>query len=266
MDLHNKTAIIYGASGAIGSAITRAFYLAGANILMVARNPEKLQRIANTISTADNRIQTAALDVLDQEAVVRHADAVAEKSGRIDISVNVTGTFHIQGVNFPELSLEDFMFPVNTYIRANFITAQAAAKHMIKQKSGVLLSISTPGSKLPGTGFMGYGLACSGIEALNRHFAGELGQYGIRSVCLRPDAMPEAANYDSHSNEVFTKAASGAGMSIQDMLEQHAQANTLLKRLPTLNEVANTAVFMASDMASAITGTVANLTCGSLVD
>src|SRR6478752_8490353 len=128
MDLYNKTAIIYGASGAIGSAITRAFYLAGANIMMVARNQEKLQRVANTISAAGDRIQTAALDVLDQEAVVRHADAVAAKSGRIDISVNVTGTFHIQGVNFPELSLEDFMFPVNAYIRANFITAQAAAK------------------------------------------------------------------------------------------------------------------------------------------
>lgn len=266
MDLHNKTAIIYGASGAIGSAITRAFYKAGANIIMVARNQEKLQRVATTISAADDRIETAALNVLDQAAVVKHADSVAAKAGRIDISVNVTGTFHIQGVNFPDLSLEDFMFPVSTYIRANFITAQAAAKHMIRQKSGVLLSISTPGSKLPGTGFMGYGLACSGIEALNRHFAGELGQYGIRSVCLRPDAMPEAGAHGSHSNEVFAKAAGGAGISIESMLEQHAQANTLLKRLPTLDEVANTAVFMASDLASAITGTVANLTCGSLVD
>ncbi|MGN6419438.1 MAG: SDR family NAD(P)-dependent oxidoreductase [Pseudobacter sp.] len=266
MYLHNKTAIIYGASGAIGSAITRAFYKAGANIMMVARNQEKLRRVANTISAADGRIETAALDVLDQAAVVKHADSVAAKAGRIDISVNVTGTFHIQGVSFPDLSLEDFMFPVNTYIRSNFITAQAAAKHMIRQKSGVLLSISTPGSKLPGPGFMGYGLACSGIEALNRHFAGELGQYGIRSVCLRPDAMPEAGAHGSYSNEVFAKAAGGAGISIESMLEQHAQANTLLKRLPTLDEVANTAVFMASDLASAITGTVANLTCGSLVD
>lgn len=266
MILSGKTAIIYGASGAIGSAITRAFHKAGANIHMIARNPGKLQWVAENIPDRDHRLHTAALDALDQTAVNRHADMVAAKSGRIDISVNVTGTFHIQGTGFLELSLADFMFPVDTYIRANFITAQAAAKHMVPQKSGVLLSISTPGSKLPGTGFMGYGLACSGIEALNRHIAGELGAWGIRAVCLRPDAIPEAAAQGSHSNEVFARAAGGAGISIENMLAQHAQSNTLLKRLPTLEEVANTAVFMASDLASAITGTVANLTCGSLVD
>ncbi|QEC42446.1 SDR family NAD(P)-dependent oxidoreductase [Pseudobacter ginsenosidimutans] len=266
MILSNKTAIIYGGSGAIGSAIARAFYQAGANIFLVARDAVKLERVAAEIGKDSGRIHTDTLDVLDETAVHRHVAEVVKQTGRIDISVNVTGTFHIQGVSFPELSLEDFLFPVTTYIRANFITAQAAAKFMIKQKSGVLLSISTPGSKLPGTGFMGYGLACSGIEALNRHFAGELGAYGIRSLCLRPDAMPEAAAHGSHSNEVFAKAAGGAGISIADMLEQHAQANTLLKRLPTLEEVANAALFMASDQASAITGTVINLTCGSMVD
>jgi 3-oxoacyl-[acyl-carrier protein] reductase len=266
MILSNKTAIIYGGSGAIGSAIAQAFHQAGATIFLVARDATKLERVAAVINKGIAPIHTRGLDVLDEAAVNEHAAEVVSQTGRIDISVNVTGTFHIQGVTFPELSLEDFMFPVNAYIRANFITARAAAKFMIKQKSGVLLSISTPGSKLPGTGFMGYGLACSGIEALNRHFAGELGAYGIRSVCLRPDAMPEAATHGSHSNEVFAKAAGGAGVSIADMLEQHAQANTLLKRLPTLEEVANTALFMASDQASAITGTVINLTCGSLVD
>lgn len=266
MILSSKTAIVYGGSGAIGSAIVRAFHKAGANIFMVARNAGKLQKVAAGIDDGSGRIHTSAFDVLDEAAVNRHASEVVAQTGRIDISVNMTGTFHIQGVSFPDLNLEDFMFPIDHYIRANFITAKAAAKYMVKQKSGVLLSISTPGSKLPGTGFMGYGLACSGIEALNRHFAGELGAYGIRSVCLRPDAMPEAAAKGSHSKDVFMKAAGSAGISIDEMLEQHAQANTLLKRLPRLEEVANTAVFMASDQASAITGTVANLTCGSLVD
>lgn len=266
MTLSNKTAIVYGGSGAIGSAIVRAFHRAGADIFMVARDEQKLQRVAGDIDDGSGRIHTSALDALDEKAVNEHAEEVVQQTGSIDISVNVTGCFHIQGVSFLDLSLEDFMFPVDRYIRINFITAKAAAKQMVKQKSGVLLSISTPGSKLPGTGFMGYGLACSGIEALNRHFAGELGAYGIRSVCLRPDAMPEAAAHGSHSKEVFAKAAGGAGISIAEMLQQHAQANTLLKRLPTLEEVANTALFMASDQASAITGTVANLTCGSLVD
>ncbi|NML20817.1 SDR family oxidoreductase [Pseudoflavitalea sp. G-6-1-2] len=265
MLLANKNAIIYGASGAIGSHISRAFHLAGAHLFLVGRNKEKLDAFAATLPD-QQRVDTASVDASDENAVKKHAAEVVEKAGSIDISVNVTGVFHIQGVAFADLSVEDFMFPVNHYIRTNFITAQAAAKHMIPKKSGVLLSISTPGSKLPGTGFMGYGLACSGIEALNRHFAGELGAYGIRSVCLRPDAIPEAIAAGSHSKEVFAKASAAAGISIEEMLAMHAQSGPLLKRLPTLEEVANTAVFMASDHASAITGTVANLTCGSQVD
>lgn len=266
MFLSDKTVIIYGGSGAIGSAIAKAMHQAGANIFLVGRKKEKLEKAAASLNGGPGLVQIAAFDVLNEGAVEEHVKKVVARTNRLDVSVNVTGTFHIQGVSFLDLKLEDFMFPVETYLRANFITAQAAAKVMVKQKSGVLLSISTPGSKLPGTGFMGYGLACSGIEALNRHFAGELGAYGIRSVCLRPDAMPEAAAKGSHSVDVFARAAGDANISIDDMLQQHAQANTLLKRLPTLDEVANTAVFMASGHASAITGTVANLTCGSLVD
>lgn len=266
MLLKNKNAIIYGAAGAIGSAITETFVREGARVFMAGRNEEKLKQVAKNIAAPAGMIYTAAVDALDEETVNRHADQVAQQAGSIDISLNAIGIIHVQGRLFNELSLEDFIHPINAYTRSHFITAKAAAKHMVQKGSGVLLTISTPGSKLPGPGFMGYGVTCAAVEAITRQLAGELGAYGIRAICLRPDAIPEALTRNSHSKEVFKEPSEKAGIAIETMLEGHAQADTLLKRLPTLAEVANVAAFMASDRASAMTGTVANITCGSLVD
>jgi 3-oxoacyl-[acyl-carrier protein] reductase len=129
----------------------------------------------------------------------------------------------------------------------------------------VILTLSTPGARLPGPGYMGNCVASSAIEAMSRHLAGELGAQGIRVVCIRPHAIPEALTAGSHTRQVFGPMAERAGVTIDRMLAG-AASGTLLKRLPTLDQVANTAVFLASDSAGAITGTVANLSCGFLVD
>lgn len=87
----------------------------------------------------------------------------------------------------------------------------------------------------------------------------------MRVLCLRPDAIPEATAAGSHSNDVFQPVAEEAGTTVQAMLAEAANA-TPLGRMPTLSEVADTAAFIASDRASAMTGTVANLSCGSMMD
>lgn len=128
-----------------------------------------------------------------------------------------------------------------------------------------MLTLSTPGSRMSGTGFLGYGVTCGAIETFSRILAGELGSSGIRVVCLRPDAIPETLA-TSHAREVFGGVAQRAGMTVEAMLGQAARQRTLLGRFPTLAEVAGYAVFVASDRAGATTGAIANLTCGSLVD
>lgn len=100
---------------------------------------------------------------------------------------------------------------------------------------------------------------------MTRLLAAELGPSGIRVNCLRPHAIPEAAAKGSHSRDVFRPAAERAGFTVEAMLAGAAET-TLLKRLPKLDEVANVAAFLASDRASAMTGAIANLSCGALVD
>jgi NAD(P)-dependent dehydrogenase (short-subunit alcohol dehydrogenase family) len=140
---------------------------------------------------------------------------------------------------------------------------EAVAK--VKMGKGVILTISTPGSRMVGTGYLGYGVTCAAVEAFSRLLAADLGPSGIRVICLQPHAIPEAAAMGSHSREVFRPVAERAGITVEEMLAG-AAGGTLLGRLPTLDEVANVAAFLASDQAGAMTGTVANLTCGALVD
>jgi 3-oxoacyl-[acyl-carrier protein] reductase len=263
--LENKTAVIHGGGGAIGGAVARAFAREGAKLFLAGRTRAKLEAVARDIAAAGGVAEVAEVDALDQQAVDRHTDAVAAKAGRIDVALNAVGITHVQGPTFLELSLEEYALPITGYVRTNFITARAAARHMVKQGAGVILTLSTPGSRMSGTGYLGYGVTCAAVEGFSRLLAGELGPSGVRVVCLRPHAIPEASARGSHAREVFGRVADRAGITVDEMLAG-AAGTTLLRRLPTLDEVANTAAFMASDQASAMTGTIANLTCGSLVD
>ncbi|MFT3924119.1 MAG: SDR family oxidoreductase [Myxococcales bacterium] len=265
MWLKNKHAVIYGAGGAIGSAVARVFAREGAQVHLAGRTLSKLEATAHGIREAGGCVSFSQVDALDERAVQAHVDAVVEQGGRIDVTLNATGFMHLQGPSFLSLSYEDFAEPVTTFMRSNFITARAVAKVMARQHSGVILTLSTPGSRMSGSGFLGYGVTCAGIEAFTRILAGELGPSGIRAVCLRPDAIPEALA-SSYAREVFRRAAEPHGLTPEAMLAARASAGTLLGRFPTLDEVAHAALFAASDHAGALTGAIMNLTCGSLVD
>jgi 3-oxoacyl-[acyl-carrier protein] reductase len=265
MLLQDKNAIIYGGGGAIGGAVARAFAREGATVYLAGRTAAKLEGVAGEIAAAGGRAETAELDALDEKAVDEHADAVAANAGGIDVALNAVGITHDQGTPFAELSLADYTLPISAYTRTNFLTAKAVARHMTKRGSGVILTLSTPGSRMTGSGFLGYGVTYAAVEAFSRILSGELGPSGVRVVCLRPHAIPEALPL-SHTREVFAGFAERAGTSLETMLAEQLQPGTLLGRLPRLAEVAEAAVFFASDRAGATTGAIVNLTSGSLVD
>ncbi len=265
MLLKDKVAVIQGGGGAIGGTVARTFAREGAQVFLAGRTKAKLDAVANDIREAGGKADVAVVDARDEAAVNAHADAVVEKTGRIDVTLNAVGIMHVQGLGLAELSTEQFMTPVDGCVRTNFITAKAAARHMAKLGGGVILTLSTPGSRISGKGFLGYGVACGAVETLTRILAGELGEQGVRVVCLRPDAIPDALPL-SYAREVFGAVAIRFGTTPEAMLVEHAKSSTLLKRLPRLQEVAEYAAFIASDRAGATTGAIANLTCGSVLD
>jgi 3-oxoacyl-[acyl-carrier protein] reductase len=265
MLLKGKNAVVYGGGGAIGGAVARAFAREGATVFLAGRTLAKLDDVAREIAGAGGTAETAEVDALDVQAVDEHADGVAARAGGIDVVLNAVGIAHDQGTPFMELSLEEYARPIMGHTRTNFLTTQAAARHMVNQGSGVILTISTSGARMPGTGFLGYGVTCAAIEGFSRILAGELGSSGVRVVCLRLEAIPEALA-KSHSRENFAGFAERAGIEIEEILAERARTGTLLGRFPTLSEVAEYAAFAASDHAGAMTAAIANLTCGSIVD
>ncbi len=259
MILENRTAVIYGGGGAVGEAIARAFAREGASVYLAGRTLEPLEKIAGDIRNDGGVAEIAQADALSKEAIEEHLARVVDTAGRIDILVNATSLRgDLQGQLLLEMTEDDFMLPILTAARTNFLTATAAARHMAERGQGVILMISTSASSLSGrdrryhlTG--GFSTACAATEAFTRSLAGELGPKGVRVVCLRPDALPET--WGEHKT----------GEPKGDVW-RYMEDGTALGRLPTLAQVAGAAVFAASGAAGAMTGTVLNLSCGSIMD
>jgi 3-oxoacyl-[acyl-carrier protein] reductase len=258
MLLENKTAVVYGAYGKIGSTVARTLAREGARVFLTGRTLEKLKPVADTILAAGGKAEVAQVDALDKAAIETHLDSVVAKAGGVDVTFNaiwIRGD--LQGTALVDMTLDNFTTPVVTGISTHFLTGTAAARHMVKAGKGVILTLSASSAALNGreesyhsTG--GFGVACASIEHLTRVFAGQLGSKGIRAVCIRSDALPETWGND------FPKDA--------DSPYTFMTAGTALKRMPKIQELANAAAFAASDQASGMTGTIMNVTCGSVFD
>jgi NAD(P)-dependent dehydrogenase (short-subunit alcohol dehydrogenase family) len=254
MMLQNKNAIIYGAGGSIGGAIARVFANAGACVFLAGRNREPLQKVADDIRASCGRAEVDRVDALDEKAVNDHINKVAHQAGTIDISFNVIGLEVVQNMPLVEMTVDDFTRPVTIAMRGHFLTATAAGKVMMKQGSGVILSLTaTPG----GIGYpltAGFAPACSAIESFSRNLASELGIYGVRAVNIRSAGSPDSKVFkdaiDNHPDVMAT---------VLNLMEQ----DTMLKKLPLMADIANIALFLASDMASKITGVTVDATCGT---
>lgn len=264
MLLVNKTAVVYGAGGAIGQAVARAFAQHGATVFLTGRDAKIIEKVVHEITHAGGRAEASVFDATDQQAVQTHLQTVVDRVGKIDISFNAIGIAQtgVQGIPLLSLSTDGFLLPIMTYSQSHFITAQAAGRHMVTQQSGVILTLTATPAKGAAPLVGGMAPAWSAIEALTRTLATELGPQGIRVVCLRSDGLPETDTI----TEVYGLHAKGAGLASHNEFQTLMESLTLLKRLPTLQQVGETAAFIASDAAGAITGTSINLSCGSLVD
>src|SRR5262249_29366726 len=193
----------------------------------------------------------------------RHLQFVMDKAGRVDISFNAIGipNTKLQGVPLVDLPVEQFSLPIAAYARSNFLTARLAARRMIAKRSGGIMTLTALPSRTGVPLVGGLAPAWGAVEALTRDLSAELAPHGIRVVGLRPDGVPETGTIQ----EVFGIHAKTLGISWEQFHQMVAGRNHA-RRLLTLAELANVAVFMASDEASALTGTVVNLSMGALDD
>ncbi|NYD49658.1 NAD(P)-dependent dehydrogenase (short-subunit alcohol dehydrogenase family) [Actinomadura luteofluorescens] len=245
MLLENKTAVIYGGGGTIGGAMARGFAAEGARVFLAGRTPATLDAVAEEVRAAGGLAETARVDALDEDAVNGWVDSVVETAGSVDVSVNLIS----QDALFRpmiEMPAADFGRAMDKIARSFLVTTKAAARHMVKQGSGVILHFggSDATNRMPGIGTVQIG--CDMVEAMRRQWACELGPHSVRVLSMRTGGIP--------------------GDALPDPVKQQMVDATLLKRAATLTDVGRVAAFLASDHAASLTSTQVNITAGALVD
>jgi NAD(P)-dependent dehydrogenase (short-subunit alcohol dehydrogenase family) len=252
--LQHKNAVIYGAGGSLGGAIAKALASAGARVFLTGRTITSVQKVADEIIAAGGRAEVAQVDAFNETAIRDHLEKMVQQAGSVDISFNATASKVVQNIPLTSMSVDDFITPLTLMTQTRFLTAIAAGKIMKQQRSGVILSLTaTPGGiGYPYTG--GFAPACTAIETLAQNLGSELGIYGIRVVNIRSGGSPDS--------QVFKDAIEQMPHEMAPVLTK-MKADTMLKKMPLMQDIANVAVFLCSDMAVGITGVTVDVTCGT---
>jgi NAD(P)-dependent dehydrogenase (short-subunit alcohol dehydrogenase family) len=257
MLLENKNAIIYGGGGHIGGAVAREFAREGARVFLAGRTREKLEAVAKDIKADGGSAEVAVLDALDEEAVDEHARDVVSQAGIIDVSFNLIMRGDVQGIPLVDMTADDLLRAVVNGLRSNFITARAAARHMIERGSGVILALdsgSAHGSPMMGS----TGPADAATDTFVRNLAAEIGPQGVRVLGIWTAGLPETLSPERLA-EIDSKFEDE--VAFRGLIE-NLDAMRMTGHSPRLAEVAATAAFLASNKAGAITGTFVNVTSG----
>jgi NAD(P)-dependent dehydrogenase (short-subunit alcohol dehydrogenase family) len=250
MLLESKNAVIYGGGGNVGGAVARAFAREGAIVHLAGRTLAPMERVARDILDGGGTATIAQVDALDEAAVDTHTDAIARDHGTLDISMNLIATGDVQGTPLVEMALADFERPIHNAVRSTYITARAAARHMIPQRSGVILMFGGEGDPIRDYNIGGFQISLIAVEALRKQLASELGRHGIRAVSLLTGGVIDAIPAEFEG---------------RDALVESLVASTLLGRGATLDDVGNVAAFAASDRARSITASAINISCGAII-
>jgi NAD(P)-dependent dehydrogenase (short-subunit alcohol dehydrogenase family) len=261
MLLKEKTAIVYGASGAVGAAVAKAFAREGARVCLAARREDRLEAVAEDIRAAGGVADARPVDATDKQAVEAHLARIASEAGPVKIMFNAVDWGDFQGEPLTRMSLESMLRPVRTGLTTWFHTGTAVAKHMAGNGGGSIVGISANAGRQAFANIGGFGIACAAIEHFLRQLAIENGPFGVRVNWVRSPGSPDSPGV----HEVWSLTARERGMTFDEIHREYAK-DTPLRRITPLAQIADAAVLLASDLAAGMTATMANATGGAQID
>jgi NAD(P)-dependent dehydrogenase (short-subunit alcohol dehydrogenase family) len=262
--LNDKHAVIFGAGGSIGAAVAKAFAAEGAEVFLSGRTKANVEAVAQDIAGGGGRAHVAVVDALDDTAVESYVDGIVKRTGKIDVVLNAVGPLiseYNNGTQALDLSIAQFMVPLTTIVKSQFITARATARHMVQRRSGVIIFLTGSPARGHANGTTAIGAAFGAVETLMENLAMEVSPTGVRTVCLRT-----TANVDSTTIRQTTEAIASRLNVPKDQMTARLVAGNLLKQPATVADTARAAVLIASDNARMMTGTVLNVTAGAAPD
>jgi len=262
--LRGKIAVVFGAGGSVGAGVARELAAQGAEVFLAGHTRSNVEEVSKQITASGGHAHVEVIDALDDAAVNRYIDRIVDQAVSIDIEFNAIGPpprDYANGRNAIDLAIDEFMLPVSTVLKSQFITARAAARHMLQQRSGVIIFLTGSPARPHVKGASGIGAAFGAVENLMRHLALELSPSGVRVVCLRSSAMPESRVIQ----QTMEAVATASGITKDQAIGALANS-TMLKVSPRISDTARAAAFLASDDARMMTGTVLNSSAGAVWD
>jgi 3-oxoacyl-[acyl-carrier protein] reductase len=250
MLLEGKVAVVYGA-GSIGGAVARGFGAEGARVYVGDRTAAKAAALAAEIEAAGGSARGLAVDATDERSVGEFVETVVSEAGRLDVSFDLISVGDVQGTPLVEMEWADFMRPIETAVRTNFLTVKAAAPHMVRGGGGVVLFFGGSGDPVRNYSIGGFQVALHAVEAMRRQYASELGAAGVRFVTLRTGGVPDTIPDVMDGGEELAASLASA---------------TMTGRAATLDDVGAVAAFVASDKARTMTAATVNVSAGALID
>lgn len=258
MLLENKVALITGSGRGIGRATAELFANHGACVFLSARTESELRTVTESIGQAGGKAAFATADVSlekDCEALIA---ATIHEFGRVDILVNNAGHYG-PVVPVEEYPLAEFDKVIAVHLRAAFLLSKLVLPQMYQRKSGVILNVSSISAKAAYGWGSAYAAAKAGILGLTRVMAAEASRQGVRVNAICPGPVTETIM----SKELGNTLAQKLGLSPEEQLKGFL-SSLLQGRAQTAAEIAQAALFLCSDMSSAMVGQSINVDGGAV--
>ena len=236
-DLSGRTALITGSSMGIGFALARGLAQAGANLVLNARNADRLEEAAKTLRAEGAQVATLAFDVTDADETRAAVDRFEAEHGAIDILVNNAGMQHRTPLeDFPADAFDTLM---RTNVYSVFYVGQAVARHMIGRGAGKIINIASVQTALARPGIAPYTTTKGAVANLTKGMATDWAKYGLNCNAIAPGYFDTPLN-----------AALVADPEFSTWLEKRTPAG----RWGKVEELVGACVFLSSDAASFVNG------------
>jgi 3-oxoacyl-[acyl-carrier protein] reductase len=235
IDLKTQVALVTGASRGIGAAVAKALGSAGAHVVVNYKaNADKAQEVAHAIISSGGSAETLGFDVADEAAVGRHIDDIMARHKRLDILVNNAGIS--KDALFLRVRPEMLNDMIDVNLKGSFFCTFHAARYMIKQRRGKIVTVSSIVGIGGNAGQSVYAMTKAGLIGMTKSFAKELGPRGVRVNAVAPGLVD--TDMTSH-------------------MDREALAGEIpLRRMGVPDEMAGVVLFLCSDLSSYITGQV----------
>jgi sorbitol-6-phosphate 2-dehydrogenase len=254
MRLRDEVAIISGAGQGIGKAIALKFAGEGADIVAADINLKSAEKTADEVAQRGRKAVAVRVDVTKEPDIQKMTDKSIEEFGKIDILVNNAGM--AKTIRFLDMTGElwDAMLDIN--LKSVFLCCKAVLPHMLERKKGRIINMSSKAGKVATTWFAAYSAAKAGVIALTQSLALDVAREGINVNCICPGII-----FTPHWNRLEKEYAAKRNMNVEDVREY------LIGKIPqgrpqTPEDVANVALFLASQESGAMTGQAINVTGG----